>query len=372
MKIAIIHDHLAQDGGAEQVLRTMQAIWPEAPTFTLFFDAERFPAFKGKDIRTSFLQRAPLIKSKYQWYVGLMPTATESYDLSDFDVVLSNASAFSKGVLVKPGALHICYCHTPTRYLWMSTHSYVNELNAPGFVKALLPPLLSYLRIWDRHAGERPHAFLANSHTVKERIETYYHRPSTVLYPPVETSRFSISTEPKNYFLAGGRLVAYKRFDLIVEACSRLGVPLKIFGTGPLNDRLRAQAGPTVEFLGYVSDADLPALYAGAKAFIHPQEEDFGITAVEAMAAGRPVIAYGKGGAVETVMHGKTGILFDRQEWETLADILLSFDETKFDPTLIRSHAQQFDQAKFQAALKKFVEETWGKKVCAPSSTDGI
>lgn len=362
MKLAIVHDHLAQNGGAEQVLRAIQAIWPEAPTFALFFDPARFPDFAGKDIRTSFLQQAPAIKSKYQWYVGLMPTATESYDLTAFDVVLSNASAFSKGVITRPDALHVCYCHTPTRYLWVNPHSYISELKAPGFVKALLHPLLSALRQWDRLAAERPDSYLANSRTVQDRITAFYHRPSVVMPPPVDVARFAVDPEPKEYFLAGGRLVAYKRFDLIIEACSRLGLPLKIFGTGPVEQTLRRQAGPTVEFLGYVPDADLPKLYAGAKAFIHPQEEDFGITAVESMAAGRPVIAYGKGGATETVVHGKTGLLFQRQDWETLADLLLSFDEKAFDPAAIRAHAEQFATARFQAALKTYVEEAWAKK----------
>ncbi len=367
MKLAIVHDHLSQNGGAEQVLSVIQRIWPEAPTFTLFFDPDRFPDFAGRDIRTSFLQRAPFIKSKYQWYVGLMPTATESYDLSAFDVVISNASAFSKGVLVRPGALHVCYCHTPTRYLWVNPHSYVQELRAPGAVKALLPPLLSHLRQWDRQAAERPHVMLANSRGVQERIRAFYARDSVLLHPPVETSRFTVSDAPKTYFLAGGRLVSYKRFDLIVEACNRLGLPLKIFGTGPVEEALRAQAGSTVEFLGYVPDEDLPALYAGAKAFIHPQEEDFGITAVESMAAGRPVIAYAKGGALETVVEGKTGMLFDRQDWETLADVLLGFDEHAFDPQAIRTHAQAFDTARFVRGLKELVDAAWEerRRLCA-------
>ncbi len=365
MNLAIVHDHLSQNGGAEQVLSALQSIWPKAPTYALFFDDRKFPHLKGKDVRTSFLQRAPLMRAKYQWYVGLMPTATESYDLSGFDVVVSNASAFSKGVLTRPGTVHVCYCHTPTRYLWLNTHSYVQELRAPGFVKALLPPLLSYLRIWDRHAAERPDVFVANSKTVQERIKAYYGRDSVLLYPPVDTQRFSIAPGPKEYFLAGGRLVAYKRFDLIVEACSRLGLPLKIFGTGPMEAELKKAAGPTVEFLGYVKDGDMPALYAGAKAFIHPQEEDFGITAVESMAAGRPVVAYGKGGAGETVIPGKTGLLFDQQNWETVGHLLLHFDEAAFDPAAIKTHAETFSRARFEDGMKRIVEEARQKKTAS-------
>lgn len=364
MKIALVHDFLSQDGGAERVLAAMQEIWPEAPTFVSFYDAEKLPRFKGKDIRPSFLQRAPFIKSKYQWYVGLMPAAIESFDLSSYDVVISSASAFAKGPLTRPDTVHICYCHTPTRYLWSDTHSYVEELRAPGFIKALLPPLLSSLRQWDRLAAERPTVMLANSRTVQNRIQTYYKRPSDILYPPVDTGRFHVSDAPKTYFLTGGRLVAYKRFDMAIEACNRLGLPLKIFGTGPMEAALRAKAGPTIEFLGSVPDADLPALYAGAKAFLHPQEEDFGLTAIEAMASGRPVIAYRKGGAKETIIDGKTGILFDRQDWETLAEALATFARYSFNPQTIRAHALQYDTAVFAKRLKDIV--------CASSSTADI
>lgn len=356
MKIALVHDFLSQDGGAERVLAAIQEIWPDAPTFVSFYDPEKITRFKGKDIRTSFLQRAPFIKSKYQWYVGLMPAAVESFDLSGYDVVISSASAFAKGPLTRPETVHICYCHTPTRYLWSDTHSYVEELRAPGFVKALLPPLLSSLRQWDRLAAERPTVMLANSQTVQTRIQTYYKRASDVLYPPVDTDRFKISEEPKRYFLAGGRLVAYKRFDIAIEACNRLGLPLKIFGTGPMEAALRAKAGPTIEFLGSVPDADLPALYAGAKAFLHPQEEDFGLTAIEAMASGRPVIAYAKGGAEETVVDGRTGLLFASQDWESLATCLLNFKETDFYPSAVRAHAERFSRTRFQQGLKAAVE----------------
>ncbi len=362
MKLAIVHDYLSQNGGAEQVLAAMQEIWPDAPTHVLFFDQEKMPSFKGKDIRTSFLQRAPLIRSKYQWYVGLMPVAAQSMDLSAYDVVVSSASAFGKDLIVRPDAVHVCYCHTPTRYLWSDTHSYVNELRAPGFVKALLPPLLSSLRVRDRLAADRVDAFVANSETVRRRIHAYYRRDAAVVFPPVDTHRFPLADGPKASFLAGGRLVAYKRFDMIIEAANRTGTPLKIFGKGPMEKALRRMAGPTVEFLGFVPDDRLPALYAEAAAFIHPQEEDFGITAVEAMAAGRPVIAYAKGGATETVIPGTTGVLFDRQEWEALADIFLSFDPAAFDPAAIRTHAETFSKARFQAALKAEVERAWQAK----------
>jgi glycosyltransferase involved in cell wall biosynthesis len=359
MKVALIHDYLKQDGGAEKVLSVMQDIWPEAPTFTLFFDPDRLPQFKGKDVRTSFLQRAPLIQSKFQWYLTLMPTATEHYDLSAFDVVVSSTSAFAKGAITKPGALHVCYCHTPTRFLWTDTRSYVDELRVPRLVKALLPPFLSLLRVWDKQAADRVDAFVANSETVRGRIAKFYGRDSVTIHPPVDVRRFSLSDAPKTYFLAGGRLVAYKRFDLAIEACNRTGFPLKIFGTGPVMDDLKRKARRNVEFLGRVPDDRLPKLYANAKAFIHPHEEDFGITAVESMAAGRPVIAYRRGGATETVIDGVTGELFDEQSWEELADHLIRFDDARYDPKAIRTHAERFGHERFKKELQDFVERVW-------------
>ncbi len=357
MKIALVHDYLVQDGGAEKVLDVMQEIWPDAPTYTLFFDPKKLPTFVGRDVRTSFLQRMPLILKKYQWYISLMPTATEHYDLSEFDVVVSSTSAFAKGILTKPGAIHICYCHTPTRYLWSDAHSYIEDLRAPRFIKSLLPLLLSRLRVWDAQAADRVDFFVANSQTVSERIKKYYHKTSHVIFPPVDTHKFHLSPRPKNYFLTGGRLVAYKRFDLVIDACNKTGIALKIFGSGPVEGDLRKQAKSNVEFLGKISDDKLRDLYADARAFIHPQEEDFGITPVESMAAGRPVIAYRKGGATETVVEGLSGEFLETQTWEELADHLIRFDDAAYDPHLIKQHAEQFSQERFKTELKKLVEQ---------------
>lgn len=366
MKIALVHDYLIQDGGAEKVLDVMQEIWPEAPTYALFFDPKKLPAFTGRDIRTSFLQKMPLALKKYQWYITLMPTATEHYDLSDYDIVVSSTSAFAKGVITRPGAIHICYCHTPTRYLWSDTHSYVEELRVPNFIKALLPPVLSRLRVWDKQAADRVDHFVANSETVRRRIQKYYRKDAHVIFPPVDTHRFHISPRPKTYFLTGGRLVAYKRFDLVVDACNKTGIPLKLFGSGPVETDLRRQAKSNVEFLGKVSDDTLRELYADALAFIHPQEEDFGITPVESMASGRPVIAYRKGGATETVVEGVSGEFLETQTWEELADHLIRFDTHRYDPHRIKTHAEQFSRQRFKRELIQLVE------VCASSSTSDI
>ena len=353
MKVALVHDHLTQNGGAERVLEAMQAIWPEAPTFTLLYDKERLgQTFGHREIRTSFLQNIPFAQKKTRWLLPLMPSATEAYDLSEFDVIVSSSSAFSKGVIAPNHALHISYCHTPTRYLWSDTHSYVEDLHAPKFIKRLLPPILSRLRTWDQLAAQRVDHFIANSDTVARRIEKYYKRESQVITPPVNTHEFSISERPKNYFLAGGRIVSYKRFDLIIYAFNNLNLPLKIFGIGPASQELQRKAGDNIEFLGRVSDDERARLFADSIAYIHPQEEDFGITPVESMAAGRPVIAYRKGGATETVIDHVTGVFFDHQEWESLADAVMHFDEKKFDSIAIRKHAQQYSLERFQKELK--------------------
>lgn len=358
MKIALVHDHLVQDGGAEKVLKVLQEMFPDAPTFTLLYDKDKANAiFKGKDIRTSFLQKLPFGVSKYQWYLPLMPSATESYDLTEYDLVISSVSAFAKGVITLPQAIHICYCHSPTRYLWTDTHSYIKELRLPFFIKKLLPPVLSRLRMWDRLAADRVDVFLANSQTVQARIQKYYRKDSTIVYPPVELSAFTPKKEPGgDYFLAGGRLVAYKRFDLIIKAFNRLGMKLKVFGTGPEYEKLKKLARDHVELLGYVSDEERAALYRNAKAFINPQVEDFGITPIEAMASGTPVIAYAEGGAKETIIDGKTGIFFHEQRWEEIADAVIRFKESDFDPAELCKHAQNFSVETFRSNLMTIVD----------------
>ncbi len=362
MKVALVHDHLTQEGGAEKVLNVFQEIFPGAPTYTLVYDADKVNGmFRGKDIRTSFLQKMPGGVKKYQWYLPFMPLATEKYDLSEYDVVLSSCSAFAKGAITLPRTAHVCYCHTPTRYLWSDTHSYVQELHYPWLIKKTIPLVLSRLRQWDRLAAERVDFFIANSNTVKERISKYYQSPSDIIYPPVETGKFRIS-EPGNFFLAGGRLVAYKRFDLVIQAFNQLGLPLKIFGSGPQMDDLRKMAKKNIRFLGRVSEDKKARLYSRCLAYIHPQEEDFGITAVEAMAAGRPVIAYGAGGAKETVVEGSTGQFIEEQDWAELADTIVRFEHRRYDPETIREHALKFDVSVFKDKIAGYVKKAYNDK----------
>ncbi len=361
MKIALIHDHLAQDGGAEKVLKVIAEMYPEADIYTLLYEkkhADKY--FSGRTIKTSFIQRVPGGVKHYQWFLPFMPMAVEFFDLSDYDLVISDASAFAKGVITTTDVPHICYCHTPTRYLWDYTHKYIAELHYNKFLKKIVSLFLNYLRLWDRQSADRVDYFIANSKTVQKRIKKYYGRTSQVIYPPVDTDKITLATGEGRYFLAGGRIVTYKRFDLIVEAFKILGWPLKIFGDGVDLARLKkiAEGQTNIEFLGRVSEAEKVELYRGAEAFINPQEEDFGITVVEAMAAGRPVIAYAKGGAMETIIDGQTGLLFPEQTVDSLKEALEKFKETRFNAAVIRQRAEEFSRQEFEKQFRAFVEQT--------------
>jgi glycosyltransferase involved in cell wall biosynthesis len=364
MKVALIHDHLAQDGGAEKVLKVLAEMFPEAPIFTLLYEPENVNKyFKGRRIETSIIQKLPGGVRHYQWYLVFMPLAVEFFDLHGYDVVISDTSSFAKGVITSPDTLHICYCHTPTRYLWSDTHQYINELSYNKWFKKIISLVLTRLRLWDFAASYRVDHFIANSYTVKRRIQKYYHRPSEVIYPPVETQSFQVATErpSEKYFLAGCRLAPYKRIDLVIAAFSQLGPEyrLKIFGDGVDMERLKglAQGLDNISFLGRVTEAEKSELYKHAEAFINPQEEDFGITVVEAMASGRPVIAYRQGGATETVIEGQTGLFFNEQTAESLAAVIRRFRSDDFKPSVIRAHAEQFSVENFRAQITDFIDK---------------
>ena len=357
MRIALVHDYLMQDGGAERVLLAFHRLYPEAPIFTLFHDPTKVhPAFAKAKIIASSLNTLPFAPEHYQWYLPLMPHATETMDLSGYDIVLSSSSSFAKGVIVSPGARHICYCHNPTRFLWQERHGYVNELPQPGVVKRLLPFYLHHLRQWDVIAATRPDVLLTNSKTSQARIQRFYRRDAQVIYPPVDTAAIAPQSTNSGYWLIGGRLVAYKRFDLVVTAFARLNLPLKIFGSGPEEKKLRAIAGPRTEFLGLVDETQKIALYQNTIGFLYPHVEDFGITAVEAMAAGKPVIAFGLGGATETIIEGKTGRFFHHPYWQDIANAVLRFDASVYSSDDIHTHAEQFSQAHFAQTIREIVE----------------
>jgi glycosyltransferase involved in cell wall biosynthesis len=357
MKIALVHDYLAQDGGAERVLLFLHRMWPDAPIFTLFHNPGSVRGFEHADIRESYIARLPWGRKKYQWYLPIMPQAFESFDFSSFDVVISSTSAFAKGIITPPGTLHICYCHTPTRYLWTDTQEYIADLKYPKIVKMALPRLLHRLRVVDQLAADRVDVFVANSETVQERIRKYYHKESEVIYPPVETTSGVVASPLDDYFISGGRIVPYKRFDVIVEAFNRLQCKLIIFGDGPALPALQKRAKSNITFVGRVDDPEKIRLLSRAQAFIHPQVEDFGITAVESMACGRPVLAYAKGGASETVIPGVTGALFHTQSWNAVFEAVTQFDPSAWNPEAIRAAATRFDVSVFETRMKELVSQ---------------
>jgi len=362
MKVALIHDHLAQDGGAEKVLKVLAEMFPEAPIFTLLYEKKNTDKYyRHRQIETSIIQKLPGGISHYQWYMPFMPMAVEFFDLSGYDLVISDSSSFAKGVITSSHTLHICYCHTPTRYLWSDTHQYINELKYNKYFKKVISLALNYIRMWDRLAADRVDEYIANSRFVAKRIKKYYKRESTVIYPPVETEQFKISAEVGDYFLIGGRLAPYKRVDLVVEAFKKINKKLKIYGDGVDLARLKkiAKGYSNIEFLGWVDDTAKAELYSRALAFIYPQEEDFGITAVEAMASGRPVIAYRRGGATETVVDGLTGVFFNEQTVASLTEAINNFDNSKFNPEIIKQYAEKFSVVKFKNEIAKYIEESW-------------
>ena len=362
MKVALVHDHLNQIGGAEKVLASFHHLYPQAPVYTLLFDKKSVGSFfEGWDIRTSFLERLPGGQRFFKWYIWLMPTAVEQLNVTEADLVISSASALIKGLIVKPQTTHVCYCHTPTRYLWSDSLQYTSELPQPKFIKRLLPLVLTRLRVWDYAAAQRVDHFVANSKFVADRINKYYRRQAKVIYPPVETAHFGPPVQPENYFLIVSRLRPYKRVDLAIRAFNKLGIPLKVIGSGEQEQELKSIAKSNIEFLGQVSDEQKYYHLARCQALIHPQEEDFGITAVEAMAAGRPVIAYDAGGARETVLPGITGKLFKEQTWEALADAVIRFRYEKFEPSAIQVQAKKFSAERFYTEWQQYIETILNK-----------
>lgn len=358
MKVAIVHDWLPYMGGAERIILVLHKLFPQAPIYTLIYNKERMPVeFHQMDIRTSFIQKLPFGKTKYPNYLPLFPTAVEQFDLSEYDVVFSSSTSVAKGVITGARTLHICYCNTPMRYAWDFYHEYLGATG--GLKKKLIPWLMNYIRMWDKLAADRVDYYIANSSNVARRILKHYRRDSAVIHPPVEASFYQPSETDGDYFLVVSRLVSYKRVDLAIEACNRLGLPLKVVGEGPELGKLKELAGPTVKLLGRVSDEETKRYYSQCRAFLFPGEEDFGITPLEAQASGRPVLAYGRGGALETVIDGQTGLFFPEQTVESLVDALQRFEQLEFDPKRIRQHALEWDTEIFAQKIKTFVDEKY-------------
>ena len=357
VSLALVHDWLNQIGGAEDVLAELHALYPDAPIYTSIYAPDRMPqAMREWDIRTNFLDRLPGIHNHHQPYLPLYPLGFARTDLSGYDLVISNKSGFCHGVHTGPDTPHICYCLTPTRYVWTPSAYLAREGMGPA-INLALRPMIAALRRWDYTAAQNVTHFIAISSEIQARIRQYYHRQSTIIYPPVDTGRFRPNHQPPEpFFFSLGRLIPYKRIDLAIQACNRLGVKLIIAGDGRDRAALEAIAGPTIEFLGRVSDADAEDLMARCQAFIFPGLEDFGITPLQAQASGRPVIAYGAGGALDTVIPGKTGELFPEQSVESLVRVLADFEPGRYDPADCRANARRFSKERFAEAFTAYVE----------------
>lgn len=359
LNVALVHDWLNQQGGAERVLLQLHRTFPRAPVYTAFYEPTLVdPAFRTLDVRTTWLQRLPGWRTHHQAYMPVYPLAFATSRVRDADVVVSNASAFCKGIRIPRGAVHVCYCLTPPRFVW-STRAYLARESYPAWLPLALHPLMPLLQRWDRASAGRVTHFVAISRAVAARIRRFYGRDATVIYPPVATERFRPGGAPEDFLLVVSRLVPYKRIDLAVRACSQLGLPLRVVGDGRDAANLRRLAGPAVTFLGSLSDDRVSDLMARCRAFIFPGEEDFGIAPVEAQAAGRPVIAYAAGGALDTVVDGETGLLFHEPTVESLAGALRRLDTTRFHADHLVAAAARFSASLFRERLSRFVATAW-------------
>lgn len=355
MRVAIVHDYLNQYGGAERVLEALHDLYPDAPVFTSIYDAEAMPpAYRSWDIRTSWMQGLPGWRRYFRTYFPLYPSAFESFDLSGYNLILSSSSAYAKGIIPPPGTLHICYCHTPMRFAWRAD-DYARREQIGGLQQRVLPILLTYVRLWDTVSAARVDLFVANSQAVAARIWRYYRREALVIPPPVDLPPPN-TAPPGDYYLAGGRLVPYKRLDLAVRAFNALRLPLVVFGDGRDRGALEAIAGPTIRFEGYVDERRRRELFAGCRAFVFPGEEDFGITPLEAMAAGRPVIAFAAGGVLDTVVPGQTGRFFAQPTAGALAVAVAASRADVYDATAIRRHAEQFGRERFLTRMQALID----------------
>jgi glycosyltransferase involved in cell wall biosynthesis len=355
MKVAVVHDYFTQLGGAEKVAEELYNMLPGADLFATVALRSKMPeSLQHVPVHTSWMQRLPKMSEYYRLYFPLYPLAVSSLDLSSYDLIVSSSSGYVKGVRANPDAIHVCYCHTPMRWVW-SFDSYSARESFGAGVRAFLPTLIHGLRQWDEGAARQPDHFVANSQAVAERIFHAYGRYAEVIVPPIDVARFQVSPEQDDYFVILARLVSYKRIDLAVNAFTRLGKKLVVIGSGPALEGLKSQAGPTVQFTGRLPDAEVDHLVSRCRALIFPGEEDFGMAPVEVAAAGRPTIAFRGGGAVETILENVTGLFFDEQTPEALMDAVERFELNEWNPNEIRSHAEQFSREIFRSRFSKFL-----------------
>lgn len=365
MKVALVYDRVNKWGGAERVLLALNEIFPQAPLYTAVYQSEKAPWAKAfPKIYTSFLQKFSYLRDKHELLGIFMPIIFESFNFDDYDLVISLTSEAAKGIITKPKTLHVCYCLTPTRYLWSHYDTYFKG----GSFKAMATPAVEYLRKWDKIAVARPDVLVAISSEVKKRVKKFYGCSSEIIFPPVDLRSFrgeansssilsSIEVKRGEYYLLVGRLVPYKRVDLVIEAFNKLGDRLVIVGTGSEEHQLRNMAKGNISFTGFLPEADVFSFYEGAKALIFAQEEDFGMVAVEAQAAGVPVIAYRKGGALDTVIEGETGVFFQEQTVHSLIDAINKFKRMRFEGEKIKLNAARFSQEKFKSKFKNLIKE---------------
>lgn len=359
-KVALVHDWLTGQRGGEKVLEVVAEIFPEAPIYTLFhFPGSQVKEIEARTIITSFLQRCPFLKKKYRFYLPLFPLAAELFDLQEYDLVISSSHCVAKGVIPHTNSLHICYVHSPVRYAWNQYFPYFSPDKLNFFSRIFIPPIIHYLRLWDESSSHRVDHFIANSKNVARRIQKYYRRRAEVIHPPVDTQFFIPAEKQEDYYLIVSALVPYKRLDLAIDAFNRTGEPLKIVGQGPDYKKLKKMARENIEFLGHMDAKDLLDVYQKARSLILPGEEDFGITSLESQACGVPVIAYGRGGAIETVIPEKTGLFFHDLRVEILLNVLDKFRGFEFNKTKIRDNALNFSQEKFKAHISDYFRQKW-------------
>jgi len=351
VRVALVHDWLVTMGGAERVLEELARMYPEAPIYAGVIRAQALsPYLQQRTLIPSLVQRWPRATRWYNRYLPLLAYGVEQWDLSAYDVVISSSAAVAKGVITRAETFHLSYVHTPMRYAWDMYHAYRNQ-EAQGVTRRIMGPVFHYMRLWDRLSADRVDQLVANSTTVAARIQKHYRRPSRIVAPPVDVEGFRVQDAPGSHYLVLSRLVRYKRFDLAIEAANRLKLPLVVAGDGPDRPRLQAMAGPTVSFVGRVDEASRVRLMQEAKALIFPGEEDFGIVPVEVQAAGRPVIGFGRGGVLDTVIPGETGILFAEQTVDALAQAILAADQVTWDPDQIRRQSERFRPEFFRQAI---------------------